>query len=59
MFNFNGIFAAQKLRQAAKSALDTGELMKLAQGFAVPATQFVANGIFGFNPEIKGENFGE
>ena len=53
MFNFNGIFASQKLRQAVKSALDTGELMRLAQGFAVPATQFVANGIFGYDPEIK------
>lgn len=53
MFNFNGIFASQKLRQAVKSALNTGELMRLAQGFAVPATQFVANGIFGYDPEIK------
>lgn len=53
MFNFKGIFASQRLRQAVKSALDTGELMRLAQGFAVPATQFVANGIFGYDPEIK------
>ena len=55
MFNFDGIFASQKLRQAVKSALNTNELMRLAQGFAVPVTQFVANGIFGFDPSIKAD----
>lgn len=53
MFNFNGIFAQQKLRLAVKNGLNTNKLMSLAHGFAVPANQFVANGIFGFNPEIK------
>ena len=53
MFNFNGILQ-QKLRQATKSALDTGELMKLAQGLRYQHS-IRCNGIFG-NPEIRKRN---
>lgn len=52
MFNFNGIFAKRAAREAVNLALDKRKLMSLAHGFAVSANQFVANGIFGFNPEI-------
>lgn len=54
MFNFNGKFENRAGREAVNLALDKRKLMSLAHGFAVPATQFVANGIFGYEPMIKG-----
>lgn len=53
MFDFNGNFGDKRLRQAVSLALDTKNLARLAYGFAVPATQFVGNGIFGYDPSIS------
>lgn len=52
MFNFDKMFRDRKLREAVALALKTTDLAKLTQGFAVPATQFVGNGIFGYDPQI-------
>lgn len=53
MFNFDRIFARKTLRQAVQLGLNTDELAKLGQGFATPVSQFVANGIFGYDPSIE------
>jgi len=53
VFNFNGVLKDREIRSAVKMALDKQKLISLAQGFAESATQFVANGIFGYDPEIK------
>ncbi|MBI2638051.1 hypothetical protein HYW83_00465 [Candidatus Peregrinibacteria bacterium] len=52
MFNFDRVFRSRDLRQAVKLMLNTAQLGRLAQGFSVPATQFVGDGIFGYNPQI-------
>lgn len=52
MFNFDKTFRDRKLREAVALALKTTDLAKLTQGFAVPASQFVGNGIFGYDPQI-------
>ncbi len=53
MFHFDRTFKNRDLREAVRLALDTANLSRLAQGFSVPATQFVGDGIFGFNPTIS------
>lgn len=53
MFNFNGIFKNRALREAVSYVLKIDELAKLTRGFAAPVPQFVGNGIFGFDPQIK------
>ncbi|MEK9133104.1 MAG: ABC transporter substrate-binding protein [Patescibacteria group bacterium] len=57
MFNFDGVFGSRQLREAAKLALNTDQLSRLAQGFSSPTDQFVGNGIFGFNPKIPKKEF--
>lgn len=52
MFNFDKIFASRELRNAVRLALKTEQLVKLAQGFAIPVYQFVSDGIFGYDPSI-------
>lgn len=53
MFHFDRTFKSRDLREAVRLALDAARLSRLAQGFSVPATQFVGDGIFGFNPTIS------
>ncbi|MBI5412747.1 hypothetical protein HZA42_00165 [Candidatus Peregrinibacteria bacterium] len=53
MFNFDRTFKSLKLREAVADALKIRDIVKLTQGFAVPATQFVGNGTFGYDPSIK------
>jgi peptide/nickel transport system substrate-binding protein len=53
MFHFERGFRNRSLRQAVRLALNTTQLGRLAQGFSVPATQFVGDGIFGFDPSIS------
>lgn len=53
MFNFIGPMADKVLREAIVLSIDRAELSKMAKGYAVPAYQFAANGIFGFNPDIE------
>ncbi len=52
LFNFKGIFADKNLRSAVSLALSREEIVKLAFGFASPATQFVGKGIFGYDSRI-------
>lgn len=53
MFNFDRTFKSLKLREAVANALKIKDLVKLTHGFAAPATQFVGNGIFGYDPSIN------
>jgi peptide/nickel transport system substrate-binding protein len=52
MFNFDGVFKSHNAREAVSLALRTDQLARLAQGFAVPVSQFVSDGIFGYDPSI-------
>jgi len=52
MFHFDKTFRDRRLREAVRNALSVSDLAKLTRGFAVPAAQFVGNGIFGYDPEI-------
>lgn len=54
VFNMNsGLFKDKRLRKAISLAFDKKEFIDFTLGYAQPADQFVSNGIFGFNPEIK------
>lgn len=52
LFNMSGLFADPGLREAVTLTLSRQRLSQLGHGFATPATQFVSNGIFGFDPTI-------
>lgn len=53
LFNFTSVFKEKSLREAVKRGLNIEQLSGLTQGFTTPASQFVANGVFGFDPTIK------
>lgn len=53
IFNFDKVFKPSGLRKAIRMTLDPKELAGLTQGFAAPMNQFVAKGIFGYNPAIS------
>lgn len=53
MFNFDKIFKDKNLREAVALSLNTDELVDLTQGFLSPISQFVGNGIFGYDPAIS------
>jgi peptide/nickel transport system substrate-binding protein len=52
IFHFDKTFRDRRLREAVQNVLSVTDLAKLTRGFAVPAAQFVGNGIFGYDPEI-------
>lgn len=55
-FNFNNeLLKNKQYRLAIKKALDPDVFKQIAFGFAIPARQFVSSGVFGFNPNIKGD----
>ncbi len=49
----NSILKNASIRDAIGMSLDQNVFVDLAFGFAKPVTQFVSNGVFGFNPDIK------
>lgn len=53
LFGMRGIFQERELRKAVTLAIDREEVIKLAFGFAKPASQFVGRGVFGFHPDIS------
>lgn len=53
LFNFEKTFQSRALREAVRAAIDAKSLSRFAQGFSTPVTQFVAKGIFGFDPTIQ------
>lgn len=52
LFGFNGPFKKPELRKAVSLAFDRKEVARLAFGFAKPGSQFVGNGVFGYDPSI-------
>lgn len=53
LFNFNSKFSDRNLRQAALSTINPEILGRLGHGFTTKVDEFVANGIFGFDPGIS------
>jgi len=49
----NKFFERREIRQAVSRVFDQQVFVDLAFGFARPVGQFVSNGVFGFNPDIK------
>lgn len=59
MFNFKpfqgeNAFAQRQVREAVYRAMNTTQLLRYLDSYLQPATQFVSQGIFGFNPTITG-----
>jgi peptide/nickel transport system substrate-binding protein len=55
IFNFNDdLLKNRALRQAIAQALNKTSFLDLAKGYAKTVNQFVSNGVFGYNPDIKG-----
>lgn len=53
----NDVFKNVSVRTALRSLFDHEALTEILYGFARPAGQFVSNGVFGFNPELKNPEF--
>ena len=54
MFNFkNQVLANLDVRNAITMAIDRKFFVDLAFGYALPSTQFLSAGVFGFNPQIQ------
>lgn len=52
-FNHNHeVLKIKEARQAITKVLDQEVLQSMTYGFATPASQFVSNGVFGYNPEL-------
>ncbi|MFH1218693.1 MAG: ABC transporter substrate-binding protein [Candidatus Peregrinibacteria bacterium] len=49
----SGILSDREMREAVSESLDIDVLTEKIGGFARPVSQFVSNGIFGFNPDIS------
>jgi len=60
LFNFDSeVFSDKAMRNAFFSALNVSSLIDDVGGFAKPVSQFVSNGVFGFNPNISLFNYDE
>jgi peptide/nickel transport system substrate-binding protein len=58
MFDLNDVqFSKKPLRKAVALALNKTGFLELAFGYAKTVNQFVSNGVFGYNPDIKGFEF--
>lgn len=58
MFNFKDEhFANKNFRLAVAKVLNKTAFLDLAFGFAKTLNQFVSNGVFGYNPDLKGIEF--
>ncbi len=49
----DSIFRHEEARNAVAYALDVPGLTDLASEFAVPASQFMSRGVFGYNPDLE------
>ncbi len=57
-FNLNSeLFSQLKFRKAILNALDPNVFVDIAFGFAVPSSQFISSGVFGYNPDISKPNY--
>lgn len=55
MFNFQDkIFKEKSFRSAVAKSLNKDTFLDLAFGYAKTINQFVSNGVFGYNPDLKG-----
>lgn len=54
MFNYESeLLKDIRIREAISLAFDKDIFVEISNGYATPSDQFISNGIFGFNPEIK------
>lgn len=53
----NDVFKDVSVRTALRSLFDHDALTEILYGFARPSGQFVSNGVFGFNPQLKNPDF--
>lgn len=54
VFNFESdLLSDKRIREAISYAFDKSAFVEFSSGYASPSYQFVSNGIFGFNPNIK------
>jgi len=54
IFNFKSkLLKDDRIRKAISIAFDRDVFVEISNGFASPSNQFISNGIFGFNPNIK------
>jgi len=57
MFNLNDpIFSQKELRESVQKLVDPQQLVLIGNGFVRPATQFIAQGVFGYNEKLMGLN---
>lgn len=57
IFNMESdIFKDIRMREAVAIAFDKTAFVEFSNGYAKPSNQFVSNGIFGFNPDVKGKD---
>jgi len=58
MFNMTDPqFGQKNLRKAVAQALNKTTFLDLAYGYAKTVNQFISNGVFGYNPDVKGYDF--
>jgi len=54
-----GVFAEKRIREAIRTLFDPAKIEAIGNGFVRPATQFVAPGVYGYNPFIPAFSFDE
>jgi ABC-type transport system substrate-binding protein len=55
MFNLSDpVFGQKSVRMAVAKGLNRESFLDLAYGYAKTVNQFVSNGVFGYNPDLKG-----
>ncbi len=60
LLNFDSeLFGDLQKRAAFAAAIDQSDLVAAVGGFAREASQFVSNGVFGFNPDLKARVYDE
>lgn len=58
IFNMNSeLLKDSRIRKAISVTFDKRSFIEFANGFARASNQFVSNGIFGFNPDIKEDTY--
>lgn len=51
------LFKQRSMREAIQKLIDPEKVREIGNNFVTPATQFVAQGVFGYNQELKGYNY--
>ncbi|PJC36504.1 hypothetical protein CO046_05335 [Candidatus Peregrinibacteria bacterium CG_4_9_14_0_2_um_filter_53_11] len=57
IFNVSGAFSQPELREVVRRGVDVQTLSRLGHGFAEVASQFVGDGVYGYNPALKAPGY--